>query len=406
MRRINKIILSICTFAFAAAFLAIASPQNAQAADNVELKNPVTLATYGDIRIKGEASYNFTLPGDRILIYEMIVKNTSSGYKYVRFDVDNSVSGNSKITSHLTSVTYHPQPQWMELTPGEENSIQLAIDATNMSTLKDVKNAAISLNIKFEIRDVDDNGMVSDSSDIHNYTLKSKVTSYSLKTIKKNKNSTAKICGYLKTSTGKPIKNTHLMITSGYTSYDVTTNSKGYYSVKVMPYCSSYSGKWNEYAITTRADGYKNKSVIVNPKKNKTIKKNIKLKKQTSKMSYKKIKTVNTQIQAYDLDASKDGSVIATVPFHTMLASSKTDGKRYLVVTNKTGKVLFKKSLPSETPYVDVSEDGKYITVASEYISSRKSNAIIYNKSGKEVYRTPNKMPVLNPYTLKYEKND
>ena len=106
------------------------------------------------------------------------------------------------------------------------------------------------------------------------------------------------------------------------------------------------------------------------------------------------------------MDASSDGSVIATVPFHTMLPTAKTDGKRFLFVTNKKGKVLFQKALPSETPYVDVSNDGKYVTVTSAYVGERKCNAIIYDKSGTEVYRTPDKMPVLNPYTLKYEKDD
>ena len=65
----------------------------------------------------------------------------------------------------------------------------------------------------------------------------------------------------------------HLTITSGYVEYDVTTNAKGYYSVKVMPYYNSTQKTWNAFAITTNAKGYQNKTAVVYPKKNSTIKK-------------------------------------------------------------------------------------------------------------------------------------
>ena len=66
----------------------------------------------------------------------------------------------------------------------------------------------------------------------------------------------------------------------------VFTNNKGYYCVKVKPYYSKYRKMWSEYAITPRVKGYKTKTIIVKPSKKK-IKKTIKLKKQTSKISYK-----------------------------------------------------------------------------------------------------------------------
>ncbi len=215
-----------------------------------------------------------------------------------------------------------------------------------------------------------------------------------------------KICGYLKNKKGKPIKHANIMISSGWALHNsVFTNDKGYYAVKVMPYYSSYRQMWSEYAITPRVKGYRQRSVIVKPGK-KTVKKNIVLKKQTSKLTCKQTKKINLQIQAYDLDASSDGSVIATVPFHTLLPKEKTNGKRTLCVVNKTGKVLFQKALPSETPYVDVSDDGRYVLVTGEFAGEKCCNAIIYDQKGEEVYRTDDRLPILNGFTDSYEKTD
>ncbi len=162
----------------------------AQAADNYELQSPKVLATYGDIEIKGESSYSFVLPCDRILVYEMIVTNQSSGYKYVRFDPESDVSGPSSVTSHLASDTEHPQPKWMELQPGESNTIQIAIDVLDASGFQNVKNASLSQNIKFTIKDVDENGLEAsdENAEIHTFTLKSTVTTYSKKRSKRDPN--------------------------------------------------------------------------------------------------------------------------------------------------------------------------------------------------------------------------
>ncbi len=366
------------------------------------LKNPVKLADYGDIVINGEKDYSFVLPCDRVIICELEIKNTSDSYKYVRFDTDNSkMDTSSYLKEHLRSVTVHPQPNWIEMQPKEKVLMQVSIDAGDFEALKDQSGISLTQTIDLTIKDVDSEGHEQGDGIKQSFKLKCSVSTYSKQTVTSGKKCTVTLCGYLKDSSGKPIQNANVQVSSGWAYFNsVMTNAKGYYSVNVMSYYNDYLESYAEYGLTTRADGYRNKTVVVIPKKG-TVQTDFVLTKDPGTIDYTQTKVINTKIQPYDLDASKNGSIIATVPFHTQLDASKTDGKRKLTVTNKTGKKLFTKDLPSETPYVDVSEDGKYVVATAEFGGTGEWNAVIFNKKGKEVYRTPRDLPRTNPYTGK-----
>ncbi len=380
----------------------------AHAASNpqCELMDPALLGSFEGIELWGEKSWEFTLPCDRMMIFQVLVKNTTDQFKHFKYyDGSTTIDGPKDITSHLWKGTIHPQPGWFEMQPKSERMMQVVIEVTDVQSMKNLSNKNVSVQINFETSSVDTNGFVGNAVN-HTLILKSKVKTISKKALLKGKNCTVKICGYLKNKNGKPLKNANVMISSGWCLQNsVFTNKKGYFSVKVKPYYSKYRKMWSEYAITPRVKGYKQKTIIVKPEK-KTIKKTIKLAKQASTLKYKQTKKIDLGIQAYDLDATADGSVIAVLPFHTLLKKEETEGKRKLTVVTKTGELLFQKDLPSETPYADVSDDGQYITITSEYAGDRKSNAVIFDKSGNELYRTPDTLPILNHYTKKFEKND
>lgn len=364
------------------------------------LKNPILKTTLkGGIELYGEASYGtFVEPCDGPIIIMMKVKNVSGERRYVRFD-NQPFSGEKKITKYIGDFATFPQPNFYYLNPGDEDYFQARVNFNS----NEMKNASgdVKLPVKWSVYgygERDQMQLISEKT----FTTKVKVKSYTQKKIQTDKKlRTATIKGSLKNKKGEPIANTYIRVESGYsgTMY-AKTNSKGKYSIKVMPYKPEIRQKWSSYTLTPQVDGYKKRSIVVAPQKNKTTTKNIVLTKNSSSYKYKQIKKIDTKIQPYDLDNDAKGKVIATVPFHTLLPANKTNGKRKLVVANpKTGKTYFTKNLPEETPFVDVSDDGKYVTVASAFGDANTYNAVIYNMEGKEVYRTPNEMPILSHYT-------
>lgn len=369
-----------------------------------ELLNPKLLATYGDIEVWGEEKYAFTIPCDRMPIFQLEIRNTGDDYQYFHYENDIKIDAPADVSSHLWVGTVHPQ--WnFHLKPHETGRMQVSIEVMNKEGLKNKANQTVNVIVPIKTRKAERDGSYLEEEKSYELTLNSSMTTIAKNSLIKGKRCTVKLCGYLKNSAGKPLKNVNVMISSGWALFNsVFTNNKGYYSVKVMPYYSNYRQMWSEYAITPRVKGYKSKTIIVKPS-TKTITKNIKLTKQNSKLTYKQTKKMNLQIQAYDLDASLDGNVIATVPFHTLLSKDKTEGKRSLTVVTKTGNVLFTKELPSETPYVDVSDDGQYILITSEFLGDHASNAVIFDKSGNELYRTPDEMPCLNEFTGEFMRN-
>ena len=364
------------------------------------IKNPVLSASLdGGIEIYKDASYgDFVEPCDGPICLVMKVKNVSGEKRYVKFNHQNPI-GDGKLTKYIADTNTFPQPNFYYLNPGQEEWFQLQV-TYGSNELEDCT-GALTIPVSWEVYGFEENGEQYQIANTTDNTVIN-VTTYSRKSMQKSKKlCTATIKGTLKDSSGNPVPNAYIRVESGYSgTMDVWTNAKGEYSVKVMPRFVAYSGKWSEYSLTAEVDGYAKRAVIVSPKEKKTMKKNIKLAKKSSKYSYKQIKKIDTKIQAYDMDNDAKGNVIATVPFHTMLPVAKTNGKRKLTVANpKTGKVYFAKDLPAETPYVDVSNDGKYIIVTSEYSGENMSNAIIYDLKGNELYRTPTQLPTLDHFT-------
>lgn len=385
----------------------IFNAKTAKAADPaVELVNPKLLATYDGIEIYGEESYSFIQPYEGMMIINLKLVNTTDKYQYLRYDASNDCVAKDKnaktIVSNIQTPCTHPSPNWFFFQPKEERMMQLALyyhNPQNVNTT--VKNAPFSVSVEFTHKDVIENKYESSESTKHTLTVDFTVTNYAYKTaLKGKKMATATVSGYVQDSKGNPIQYATVNVNSGCLEYGgIRTDAKGYFSVKVAPYYSKYRKKWNTYVIEVSADGYQTTNTVITPKKNKTIKKTIKLAKAAKKVAYKQTKVVDTNIQVYDLDASADGSVIATVPFHTLLPEDQLKGKTKMVVASKTGKIYFEKELPTETPMVYVSDDGKYIVVVNEYAGSWESNAVIYDINGNEVYKTPDKLMCMNPYT-------
>lgn len=203
---------------------------------------------------------------------------------------------------------------------------------------------------------------------------------------------TATIKGYVKDSNGKAIKDAKVKIHGGFMDgFTVNTNSKGFYQAKVYASKNGYTDTWHEYVVKVEKNGYADQSVVLYPQSNKSVIKSFKLKKASKKLSYKQTKEIDLGIQAYSFDASKDGSVIAFIPFHSSLDFNKIKNKMNLTVVSKSGKLLFQNKLPGKTPYVDVSENGNYITTIKEVpqngnVWDTYSISTIWDKSGKEVY--------------------
>ena len=167
--------------------VAIYGRETKAAADpQCELINPTKLGTYGDIELWGEKEYKFTLPCDRIMIYQVLVKNTSDKYKSFKYLNDIKINAPSGIKSHLWVGTIHPQPNWFNLQPKSERMMQITVEVLNKDGMKNYSKKSVSLDMNFEIGEVDNRGSLGTTTK-HSLNISSTVTTISQKSLTKGK---------------------------------------------------------------------------------------------------------------------------------------------------------------------------------------------------------------------------
>ena len=94
MRKVSRILdcfLCLCLVVplLTAVFLVEAKGKDRQ----YELSDPVLLADYGDVEVWGEKKYAFTIPCDRMPIFELQIRNTGDKNQYFGWDNDVKITG-------------------------------------------------------------------------------------------------------------------------------------------------------------------------------------------------------------------------------------------------------------------------------------------------------------------------
>lgn len=343
------------------------------------------------LEIWGESSVTVNLPVDGDAVRALLFINTSDTILKIEPTSDPSVSGKMAEYTEEQLVIFHPNPLRMLLNPGESQRVTMTVAFGN--NIHDVKENTLKSKLTISQEFGMSALMKTYRTPLENFSLSVPITVnvYTDSYMNSADNKKATVKGYVKDKDGKPINDARVTIQSAGVETEIRTNAKGYYSAKVFGIKNGYSKEWHEYVIQVEKNGYATQRTVVNPKNDKSVTCSFTMAKASKQLNYKQTKVIDLGVQAYSFDANTDGSVIAFIPFHSALPFEKLTDKMNLTVVSKSGKLLFQNKLPGETPYVDVAENGKYITTVKETpIDGNPNNSYsvptIWNKSGEEVY--------------------
>lgn len=352
------------------------------------LDNPVVLAESMGVTFSANKAVNFMTPYDANIDRAILVENKGKQTVFIDWNITSQSQGLSE-----DNMMSHPQPDFLILEAGESIIIRTAFQYS--PTELRLEDATFNLEVNIINR-------ANMKSETIRFDLKNQVA---IEDINKPLPENVTISGRIvDRTTCKPIANLPLELTDGNFKYSATTNTNGSYQIAVYAYKNA-RGFYNEYAMTVNSDeeysymgkyagqnkfaNYDQDRRVIAPKPGDALKIDIALGKKAEQLRYSIDTVMDIGIQAYAFGATTDGSVIATVPFHTGLPDAEREKYAYLHVFNYKGELLFKKHLVDETPAIDVSKDGSLIaTTIKERVGDRFNRAIVYDKKGQIYYQT------------------
>ena len=160
-----------------------------------------------------------------------------------------------------------------------------------------------------------------------------------------------------------PYADTGLIVDSASASQHIRTDASGHYSAQVYAY-KRPGGEpdWREFSLwMDNAEHLLDGVPLFIPKAGETTSFDYLAPAARPMASYTQTGSLQLGLTAYAWDASVDGGVIATVPFHSGLAAEVIASRSFLDVFTSTGTLLWRYPLNGETPAIDVSDDGQYI---------------------------------------------
>jgi len=353
------------------------------------LNNPIVVAECMGVTFSADEKAEFTTPYDCNIDRAILAENTGELSVLIAWKVTCQAQGLSEY-----DIMTHPQPGMLILEPGKSTVIRPCWQYSPVDiTLSDA-----TFNVQVDV--IDPNTMQREAVRfdlINNVT----VTAHS-EPLPGNATISGKI---ISAATGEPLARLPLEITDGNFKYIVWTDENGEYEASIYAYKNA-RGYYLEYAMLVNAEA-SNAQIHMQqgnndefaafgqtrrafaPKPGETLTIDIALKPKAEQLNYSLSSVMDIGIQAYAFDATGDGSVIATVPFHTGLPDEEREKTAYLHVFDYTGKLFFRKHIVDETPAIDVSMDGSLIaTTIEEQVSDEHTRAVVYDRQGELFYMT------------------
>lgn len=351
------------------------------------LNAPVVVAECMGVTFFADESTEFTTPYDCNIDRCVLAENTGELSVLIAWKVSSQAQGLSP-----DDIMTHPQPQMLVLDPGKSTVIRPCWQYSPV----DIALSDATFNVEIDV--IERNTMQRETVrfDLHNNVT---VTEHS-KPLPGNATVSGKI---ISADTGEPLCNVPIEISDANFRYILSTDNNGEYEASVFAYKNA-RGYYLEYAMLVNAEasnaqihmqqGNNNDFAAFGqarrafaPKPGDELIVDISLQPKAEQLSYSLDSVLDVGIQTYAFDATEDGTVIATVPFHTGLPDEEREKTAYLHVFNYTGKLLFKKHIVDETPAVDVSRDGSLVaTTIKERVSDMHTRAVVYDKQGEVFY--------------------
>lgn len=351
------------------------------------LNAPVVVAECMGVTFSADESAEFTTPYDCNIDRCVLAENTGELSVLIAWKVSSQAQGLSP-----DDIMTHPQPQMLVLDPGKSTVIRPCWQYSPV----DIALRDATFNVEIDV--IERNTMQRETVQ---FDLRNNVTvTEHAKPLPGNATVSGKI---VSADTGEPLKNLPIEITDANFRYIVSTDENGEYEASVFAYKNA-RGYYLEYAMLVNAEAsnaqihmqqgnndefaaYGQARRAFAPKPGEALTIDIALQPKAEQLSYSLDSVLDVGIQTYAFDATSDGSVIATVPFHTGLPDEERGKTAYLHVFDYTGKLFFKKHIVDETPAVDVSKDGSLIaTTIKERVSDMHTRAVVYDKQGEVFY--------------------
>lgn len=184
-----------------------------------------------------------------------------------------------------------------------------------------------------------------------------------------------------------PCANCSVTLTNSHGLIRTTTNSNGAFSIPIGAYqrTGMIDSLWSEYLVMAQGTDGKTGSVVVAPRAGQATTANVTLSSSPA-AEYAIVNTLDLDLNTEAWAASADGSLFATVPFHSALPYSQLAPLAYLTVFNGNGELLWRYPITGETPTVDVSADGSLIaTTRHGALGDSGGTAIVLDRTGRVV---------------------
>lgn len=346
-----------------------------------EFKYDKLLASFGELEIYGDDMEDIVCNIEGVVSFRLLFKNAG--------DIDMSVSLNDYTLSgdFMECVTHdetllHPNgaPNYY-LAPGEEVMVQ-----ADMAPLFDVGSPDNQgdINLDLIISIVPAGGQHR----VETLRISENVTYASRETFESATYNNATISGIVQDEEGNPIADAKVEVLTSLltdTRIEGSTKDDGSYSITVPAGKSVYSNAWREAALILDVPGYAQRCIPIYPKNNQTVTADVTLYNQTKKLVYEQTNEVDLGIQAYENDT--DGETLVFVPFHSEYNPEDVADDIKATVTDFDGNVLYTYNLPQEIPYVDISDNGKYVVMPVDYIGGG-FKIVVLDQNGNEFYST------------------
>ena len=369
-------------------------------------EQPHVVATTAHLEIStDDRSLPVAFPVDAQLVRIVMVKNVSSSK--VRAALTQSIT----ITPLIPELFFiHPQPGMLYLEPGETYPVRIQYlipsdsrapawspgDHINVPMTLTIQEQSVSTGL--------DVGSAVTVTLPHDITV---VRPVNATAFDPDPAPNATISGTVRhADTLLPYANTGLLVEGATGSQHIQTDATGHYTAQIYAYKrSGGEPDWREFSLwMDNAEHLRDGLPILIPKAGETTSFDYLAPPARTMASYTNTGSLQLGLSAYAWHASVDGSVIATVPFHSGLAADVIASRSFVNVFTSEGTSLWRYPLNGETPAIDVSDDGQYIATTRRPDSQigkplvTGGEAIVLNRAGQLLRTFPMVTRSMSPW--------
>lgn len=350
------------------------------------VRNPLVVAQASDVVFLSDARTDFVAPWDPLVEGVVVAENRGARRLRIDFEVTNVLA-----TEAGAAMMPHPQPWRFILNPGERNAIRASVSPPRA----DLVQADASFRFKVRITNTAD---YADAQDVE-FSLDRRLSASANMDFRTLPDPDAVVAvTVVDAANGAPLSGVPLMMTNGAHELEVAgtdVNGRAVFNVRAWRTARGFDV---EYALVANAGagglidrtagprvkpGYGQARGVVTPREGQTHELRLELPASAQTLEYTLDKVMDLGIQSYAFDATVDGEVIATVPFHSGFSDEERSRYAYMHVFNHRGDLLWKAFIGDETPAIDVSRDGSLIaTVRKDRASDSHGRAVVYDRTG------------------------